>query len=247
MLFLDDGGVLNENTRRGLQWQRLVARYLVPRLGGAPEAWAAANAEVAARLFREYEAHFGADAAASWATYWAGYEEDWLGGMCAAVGVLPPPDRATRLRLVRECDRYVTRRVRAAMPGAVGAIRQLHAVGYTLATASGETSWELDGYLTGMRVRDCFGALYGPDQVDTAKAGPLFYERIFAHAAVRPSQVLVVDDSERALGWAAAVGARTVLCRPEPPANPSHLHVRALAGLPRLLECWTEVQGLHFT
>ena len=86
--------------------------------------------------------------------------------------------------------------------------------------------------------RGCFGALYGPDQVDTAKAGPLFYARVFAHAAVRPSQVLVVDDSERALGWAAAVGARTVLCRPEPPANLSHLHVRALAKLSRRLECW---------
>ena len=237
MLFLDDGGVMNENTRRGWQWQRLAARYFAPRLGGVPEAWAAANAEVAARLFREYEAHFGADAAASWTAYWAGYEEDWLGGMCAAVGVTPPPDRATRLRLVRECDHYVTRRVRAAMPGAVAAIRQLHAAGYMLRTASGETSWELDGYLTGMRVRDCFGALYGPDQVDTAKAGPLFYARVFAHAGVPPSEVVVVDDSERALGWAAAVGARTVLCRPEPPAHPGHLHVGALGGLPRLLEC----------
>jgi hypothetical protein len=118
-LFLDDGGVMNENTRRGRQWQHLVGRYFVPRLGGAPEAWAAANAEVAARLFREYEEHFGADPSASWIAYWAGYEEDWLGGMCAAVG------------------------------------------------------------------------------------------------------------------------ARTVLCRPEPPTNPRHLHVRALAALPRRLDCWS--------
>src|ERR687884_67260 len=132
---------MNENTRRGLQWQRLAARYFAPRLGGVPEAWAAANAEVAARLFREYEAYFSADAAASRTAYWAGYEEDWLSGM-----------------------------------------------------------W----------VRGCFGALYGPDQVDTAKAGPLFYERIFAHAALLLGEVLVVDDSEGALGWAAAVGARTV-------------------------------------
>ena len=228
---------MNEITRRRLQWQGLVARYCAPRLGGAPAAWAAANAEVAARLGREYEAHFGTDPAASWSAYWAGYEEDWLGGMCAVLGIAPPPERATRLRLVRECASYVTRRVRVAMPGAVGAIRRLHAAGYPLATASGEASWELDGYLTGMRVRGCFGALYGPDRVDTAKAGPLFYERVFAHAGVPPSEVVVVDDSERALGWAAAVGARTVLCRPEPPAHPSHLHVGALGGLPRLLEC----------
>ena len=219
-LFLDDGGVMNEITRRRRQWQRLVVRYFAPRLGGAPAAWAAANAEVAARLAREYDEHFGADAAASWTAYWAGSAQDLLGAMCAAVGVAPPPDRATRLRLVRECESYVTHRVRAAMPGAVGAIRQLHAAGYPLHTASGEASWQLHGYLTGMRVRDCFGALYGPDQVDTAKAGPLFYARVFAHAAIRPGEVLVIDDSERALGWATAVGAHSALPSRAPGAPP---------------------------
>lgn len=234
-LFLDDGGVLNENTRRGLQWQRLVARYLVPRRGGAPEAWAAANFAVASRLFREYEAYFAVDPGASWTAYWAGYEDDWLSGMCAAVGVVPPADRTARLRLARECAAFVTRRVRAVVPGAIGAIRRLHGAGYRLHTASGEASWDLDGYLTGMRVRACFAALYGPDQVDAAKAGQLYYVRVFAHAGVAPGDALVVDDSERALGWAAGVGARTVLCRPEPPTNDRHQHIRRLAGLPRLL------------
>jgi phosphoglycolate phosphatase-like HAD superfamily hydrolase len=234
-LFLDDGGVMNQNERRGPQWQRLVGRYLAPRLGGAPEAWAAANFEVASRFFREHEAHFTADPGASWSAYWASHEEDWLVGMCGLVGVAPPSDRARR-RLARDCDAYVTRRVRAAFPGAVGAIRRLHAAGYTLWTASGEPSWELDGYLTGMRVRGLFVDLYGPDRVGAAKASPRYYERVFAHAGVAPGDALVVDDSELALGWAAEVGARTVLCRPEPPAHGQHGHVRRLAELPALLE-----------
>jgi CMP-N-acetylneuraminic acid synthetase len=45
----------------------------------------------------------------------------------------------------------------------------------------------------------------------------------------------VVDDSERALGWAAEVGAGTVLCRPEPLATDRHRHIRRLAELPALL------------
>jgi FMN phosphatase YigB (HAD superfamily) len=235
-LFIDDGGVMNENARRATQWARLVAHYLVPLLGGAPEAWAAANSAVAVRLFQDYEAYFSVDPGASWSAYWATYEDDWLSGMCAAVGVEPPADRAARLRLSRDCNIFVTRRVRAPFPGVVGVIRDLHVGGFTLRTASGETSWDLDGYLTGMGVRSCFAALYGADQVDAAKASALFYERVFVHAAIAPTEALVVDDAEQALNWAAEVGARTVLCNPDPPASARHLHIRQLADLPVLLK-----------
>src|ERR1700694_5226959 len=235
-LFIDDGGVRNENARRGRQWQRLVGPYFSSRLGGASQAWTAANADVAHRLFAEYETHFNADPGASFSKYWATYQEAWLGGMCTAVGVALPADRAAWSRLCRECEAFVTRRVRAAYPGAIQAVRRLHAAGYVLRTASGERSWELEGYLLGMGVRGCFVDLCGADLVDTAKASQLFYERVFVHAGVAPDDALVVDDSERALDWAADLGARTVLCRPEAPANNRHLHVRRLADLSRVLK-----------
>jgi len=235
-LFIDDGGVMNENARRARQWQRLVGRYFSLRLGGAPEAWAAANAHVANRLLAEYEPHFEAWPGASFTKYWVSYQHAWLSGMCSAVGVAPPADRAGWSRLCRDCESFVTRRVRAAPPGVVQEVRGLHAAGYVLRTASGERSWELEGYLTGMGVRGCFADLYGADLVDTAKASRLFYERIFIHAGVAPDDALVVDDSERALDWAADLGARTVLCHPEAPTNSRHLHVRLLADLSRVLE-----------
>jgi phosphoglycolate phosphatase-like HAD superfamily hydrolase len=236
-LFLDDGGVMNENARRGPQFARLAATFLAPRLGGTREAWASANAEVALRLFQRYLAHFGANPSSSWHAFWDDYEDEWLGGMCALVGVEAPRDQAAVRRLARECDAYVTRRVRSAVPGAVSAIRRLYDDGYKLLTASGETSWELDGYLNAMRVRTCFdGCLYGPDQVDAAKASPLYYERIFAHAAVAPAASLIIDDSEQALNWAAEAGAETVLCGPTPPTNPRHRHVHNLTALPPLLD-----------
>jgi hypothetical protein len=49
-------------------------------------------------------------------------------------------------------------------------IRTLYAAGYRMMTASGEVSLSLDGYLTGMGVRDCFERLYGPDLIDTRSA-----------------------------------------------------------------------------
>jgi len=222
---------MNENAPRGQQWQRLVGQYFSPRLGGAFEAWAAANADVASRLFIEYETHFSADPGASFGTYWARYQEAWLSGMCAAVGVALPADRSAWSHLCRGCEAFVTRRVRAAFPGVVQEIRRLHAAGYVLRTASGERSWELDGYLIGMGVRGCFVGLYGADLVDTAKASKLFYERVFVHAGIPPDDAVVVDDSEQALDWAADAGARTVLCRTQAPTNSRHLHVRRLADL----------------
>jgi len=235
-LFVDDGGVMSNNARRGPQFARLVAKYMLPRLGGSPEAWVTANAEVAARLFERQFAHFRANPYGSWHGVLGDYEVDWLRGMCALVGVAAPHDRASVRRLARECHLYVTRRVRSAIPGSVAAIRSLHRGGFTLLTASGEASWELDGYLSGMRVRGCFdGHLYGPDQVDAAKASPLYYERIFAHCAVKPADALVVDDSEQALNWAAETGANTVLCKPSAPVNPRHCHIATLASLPGLL------------
>jgi HAD superfamily hydrolase (TIGR01509 family) len=51
IIFLDDGGVMNDNNARALQWQRLVGEYFVPLLGGSPEAWSRANRVVTDRLF----------------------------------------------------------------------------------------------------------------------------------------------------------------------------------------------------
>ena len=38
---------MNDNATRGLRWQRLVAEYLAPRLGGNPDDWGEANRVVA--------------------------------------------------------------------------------------------------------------------------------------------------------------------------------------------------------
>ena len=51
VIFLDDGGVMNDNRLRAGQWQQLVAEFFTPRLGGTPEGWAAANRVVIEWLF----------------------------------------------------------------------------------------------------------------------------------------------------------------------------------------------------
>lgn len=174
VIFLDDGGVMNDNRRRGPQWQRHVADFLAPRLGGRKRAWRLANAVVAERLFRDMTLPASGTSDPLFWVFHDGYLDTWLVGMCRELGLAPPDTAGRRLALAREASAYVTRRVHAAIPGAVPAIRALHRRGYALHTASGEFAADLEGYLDGMGVRPCFGTLYGCDLVGarTILCGP---------------------------------------------------------------------------
>ena len=236
MVFLDDGGVMNDNRTRALQWQQLVSEYFVPLLGGSPEAWSRANRVVADRLFEPGAWRGRVQAAADYRGFDRDYQVDWLWGMCELVGVETPPEEEC-LRLARRAATFITRRVQAAFPGVVDTIRTLYRQGYTLHTASGESSLDLAGYLQAMEVRECFGRLYGPDLIDTLKEGPEYYERIFADLGIAVADTLVVDDSPRAIGWAVQVGARAVLVGDSSlPRTEVPPHIGSLVELPALLQ-----------
>ena len=210
VLFLDDGGVLNDNAVRGPQWQRLVGEYFAPRLGGAPAAWAEANKVVIDRLM----AGGGWDglmrASPNFAAYEANYFVRWLPEMCVEVGVpAPPPEDCVAHGLAAEA--YIIPRVRSAYPGAVEAVRALRAAGYELHTASGGGSRLLRLYLDGMGVRQFFGRLYGPDLIETFKTGPDYYTRILADRGLAADEALFLDDSPTVLGWARQAGTRALL------------------------------------
>ncbi len=147
-----------------------------------------------------------------------------------------PNDEA--VALADEATAFVTRRVRSALPGVVTAIQTLRRDGYTLHTASSESSIALDGYLTGMGVRGCFHRLYGPDLVERLKDGPEYYRRILADCGVEPSTAVFVDDQPVVVEWIQAAGARAVLVRPPFQANGSvgtPTVIDGLADLPTAL------------
>ncbi len=235
-VFLDDGGVMNDNTVRAAQWRRLVGEFFAPILGGVPGAWAEANRVVTARILEPAAWEARLRAAPDYGTFDRAYQVDWLHDMCRRVGVpLPSEDECSAL--VRRADAFIIPRIRAAFPGAVEAIRALHAAGYTLHTASGESSTDLAGYLDGMGVRACFGRLYGPDLIDAFKTGPAYYERLLADAGVASAEALIVDDSPLAVSWAMQAGARAVLVGAAPDADvAASAHIGALAELPQALQ-----------
>jgi HAD superfamily hydrolase (TIGR01509 family) len=236
MVFLDDGGVMNDNNTRALQWQGLVSEFFIPLLGGSSDAWSRANWLVADRLFEPDAWRRRVQAAPDYQSFDRDYQVEWLRSMCELAGVGTPPEEEC-LRLARCATAFITCRVQAAFPGVADTIRTLHRQGYTLHTASGESSLDLTGYLQAMGVRDCFGRLYGPDLIDTLKEGPEYYERIFADLGIAAADALVVDDSPRAIEWATQVGARAVLVKDSSlPRTGTTVHIESLIELPAVLQ-----------
>lgn len=235
VVFLDDGGVMSDNRRRGVQWQQLVGAFFAPRLGGTAMAWAQANRVVATARLEPRAWQTRLAVAANYPDFERAYLRDWVEDMCRLVGV-PRPRREQGLRLAREAEAWITAQVEAALPGVVQTIRRLHTQGYSLHTASGEPSLHLHNYLTRMGVRACFGQLYGPDVIDPFKTSPAFYERLLADAGVAAADAVVVDDSLDALAWAAEVGAYTVrVGAPAPDGCVMAGCITSLRDLPTLL------------
>lgn len=235
IILLDDGGVMSDNSLRGQQWRRLVGEFFMPRLGGEAAAWSEANRVCAAQLFAPTNWQTRVQATPNYPDFERVYWLDWLGEMCQFVGVKTPPEGEC-IELARQAEAYITSRVRAAFPNAIEAIRELHAQGYEMHTASGESSIHLHNYLQGMGVRESFGHLYGSDLLGMLKEWPTYYERLFADSGIAPGDALVVDDSPRNLAWARDLGARTVLVSAQHEALDGEFCLRSLAELPELVQ-----------
>ena len=231
-LFIDDGGVLNDNTRRGPEFLRLIAEFFPPRLGGTPEAWAEANRATFRAVFAAHDDLFAVPDA--YLQAYESYERAWLTAMCQHVGITPP-ERDECAVLAREALLYITRRAQAAFPGAAETVTALADAGYTLHTGSNQASWELEAYLSPMGILDRFGILFGADLVNALKPARAYYERAFALAEVDPAGVLVLDDTPGFLDTAREVGAKTILVGAGA-SVPGHPAIPSLAALPPLLE-----------
>jgi FMN phosphatase YigB (HAD superfamily) len=206
VVFLDDGGVLNDNDRRAVEWRRLLGEFFAPRLGGTPEAWGEANRGVYEGIWDDWRRlqHRGEEPGPSW---WPDQDERWLGGMCERVGVPVPADVQATVRASRA---HVMAHIDCAYPDAAPAMREMHALGIRLHLASGGQTDELEPYLRRMGVWELIDRPYGTDLLGANKVGRRYYERIVEDSGVDPRSAVVVDSDAEPLEWAEAVGFRTV-------------------------------------
>ena len=210
-IFLDDGGVMNDNERRGIQWRHHLAEYLVPRYGKSHAEWELANTEVITRQFKLFIRGIGFPVLGGYRAARRKMSIEWVRDMFQIVGVPAPRGDEECLRIYRASTDYVIQRLTTDFPGAVQAIRSLHELDYKLYTASGTDSCDIEVFLDGMGVKDLFTQIGGPDLTDTHKGSHHYYEGIMAHAGVSPDNALIVDDSASCVGWATEAGAKAVL------------------------------------
>ena len=225
-LFLDDGGVLNDNRLRGPEWRRLVGEFMPARMGGTAQQWARANSKVFPRVWADLQERL--PGFSSHQEFQRTYATNWMRAMCAEAGVTPPAD-ASAVMMYRELSIYVAERASSAMADARDAVLSLHQAGYALYTASGTTSWELQGITARMGIGGAFRGLYGPDLVDHVKHGAAFYERVFAHSGVTPGNALVIESDRECCRWASEAGAHTVWIDSEGRGDATTLRAVALA------------------
>ncbi|MHA2313794.1 MAG: HAD family hydrolase [Candidatus Hermodarchaeia archaeon] len=235
-VFLDDGGVLNNNELRAPQWQELIAQYFAPRYGGDHNAWMQANRIAFENLMKSWE-KAKLEPKIDFNAFWQTESELWITTMFHHVGVSPPPPHE-QYNVAIKAEEWITPRIQAAFPGAIQTVRYLKERGYLLYTASGGTSWQLRGYLTGMGITDYFEEFYGADIINTMKASALFYKRIFRHAGISPEQALVVDDFPENVLRAKEVGATGVLVTTSENENQENLFhsIKRIDSLPNLLD-----------
>lgn len=208
-VFLDAAGVLLDTSVMPEQWRQLVGAHLVPRLGGTPALWAAANGaahELWTARIQEAQRKAGPRKGSREAHTSA--RTLWLADMCEHAGVPVPTDVEA---MAEDLHRACASEVRAPLRDAVGAVQKLRDSGYTLFTSTGQPSWEIGAYLRALGVRDLFDRTYGCDLVDRWKSGPHYYRAISEDADIDPRRAVCVDDTPIVLDWAKKVGMRTFL------------------------------------
>jgi len=150
---------------------------------------------------------------------------------------LPVPPNAVQLAV--ETERQALSRCNALFPGVRDALASLHAAGYRLAMASGQESAYLLSSLHAAGLDRLVSGLFGPDQIDCAKEGPEFYQRIYSTLHSDATDTLVIDDHPDAIRWALETGARVIQARLS-----SERHVEPIPGVSALLTDWSKLPAL---
>jgi HAD superfamily hydrolase (TIGR01509 family) len=183
--------------------------YFSPRFGGAPDEWKEANTYAFTALMKNYNDYSTNNPYIEYADYKKKERDQWILDTFKAMK-MEVPDLGTRLKLAKEATHWIIQRIQSSYPGVIKTVEFLAKKGFTLCTASGEASDELNGYLTGMGIQNYFSKLYGPDLINTLKASKRFYDEIFLDLEIEATQAIVVDDSPKAISWAATTGATTI-------------------------------------
>ncbi|NPD89353.1 MAG: HAD hydrolase-like protein [Asgard group archaeon] len=235
-IFFDDGGVMNDNKLRGIQWMKMIGEYFSPKYGGEPHQWAEGNFDFINEIDAEYNVNLEEGNLEDYQEYFSDFILRWITSMFDYVGIECPSTEKHK-EIYFEVVDIITPNVKSAFPGVIDCIKIIHNIGLKLYTSSAEHSKELKGYLRGMRVINCFEGFYGPDLVNTHKTDESFYEAIFNDIGLDSKRAIVIDDKPRFLERAQKVGANVIqACLTEEIEASFQYYVNHMSELPEVVE-----------
>lgn len=234
-VFFDDGGVMNDNRIRGLQFQKMVGDFFAPRFGGEPYKWAESNVNFIEEIVKEHTEVISSGVNVDYRTYHEDFVKRWIEEMFNYVEVKLPAISEYK-RIYREAIEYITPNIRSAYPGVIDSIKKLKKLGFKIYTASGEDSLELKGYLQGMRIKNLFENFYGSDLVNTHKTNNNFFKRIFDDVWFEPDKAIIIEDKPMFLECAINSGANVIQACLTGEYEPSYPHyVKDMTELPKIV------------
>ena len=113
VLFIDDGGVLNDNRKRRVEWERMVGDFMPLRMGGTAEVWRKANVGVFQEVWGEVQAQIGHYK--SYRDFYEAYASGWMSLMCTRVGVPGPPEERA-IEIYQQLAVHIAERASCAYP-----------------------------------------------------------------------------------------------------------------------------------
>ena len=241
VMLLDIDGVILDHDRSDPEWERLAGQAFAPHLGGALDAWHAAQSDAWSRVSaREYR-ELNEMPESSWphpSDWWDRVNAEWIEEACKIVGVTAPGTPRARAQAAKQALDYYCRNAESFFPGIADAITQL-AERFELHMASGNPAWIVEAVLRRLDVRELIGFPFGSDIAGALKRAPYeqFYRAITAKIGGRPEKLIVVDDYDRPLAAARELfGAVTVRVGTPSEANGDNIVIDRLSSLPALID-----------
>lgn len=240
-VFLDFDGTLSNPVLLRKQYLAEIATILSRDFGGESALWEDAASTALDWIATDYQQRFSGNPLAGYNIWHPTAIESSIVQMFTSLSVPIPP---SPLQLAQETQFNALLACDAAYSDAQNVLMHLFETDWRVQMASGNSSEYLMAALMGAGLESYTESKFGPDLVDCAKEGIEYYEAIFTACNIDPKDAIVVDDYPTALGWASAIGAKTIHARIDPVhlfESPLNVPVLTqLRDLPRLLNAMVE-------
>jgi FMN phosphatase YigB (HAD superfamily) len=208
-IFLDDGGVINDNKLRGPQWWKLIAEFFIPRYGKTYEEWKEANLFFLDKEIKYWDDILDKNELIDMPKFIEEYNVRWATIMFEYLEI-PIPSREDCIKISIEASDWIMPKVKSAFEGMNEVVRYL-GKHFDLFTSSGASYRTLTTFFKAQGIETSFKKILGSDTIGVFKSHPSYFDRLFSISGVNPKNSIVIDDKEKVLNLTQKFEAKCIV------------------------------------